>query len=64
MPIFKLMDFWCGAIAQLGERLTGSQEVSGSIPLSSTIDSKGVLTELVKAPFFLFGVVIQVLIQY
>ena len=25
-----------GAIAQLGERLTGSQEVSGSIPLGST----------------------------
>ena len=27
----------CGAIAQLGERLHGMQEVSGSIPLSSTI---------------------------
>ena len=26
-----------GAIAQLGERLRGTQEVSGSIPLSSTI---------------------------
>lgn len=26
-----------GAIAQLGERNTGSVEVSGSIPLSSTI---------------------------
>ncbi len=26
----------CGAIAQLGERLNGIQEVSGSIPLSST----------------------------
>ena len=26
-----------GAIAQLGERHTGSVEVSGSIPLSSTI---------------------------
>ena len=26
-----------GAIAQLGERLNGIQEVSGSIPLSSTI---------------------------
>ena len=25
-----------GGIAQLGERLTGSQEVSGSIPLIST----------------------------
>ena len=28
----------CGAIAQLGERNTGSVEVSGSIPLSSTIE--------------------------
>ena len=27
----------CGAIAQLGERLAGSQEVRGSIPLGSTI---------------------------
>ena len=27
---------YCGAIAQLGERLHGMQEVSGSIPLSST----------------------------
>ena len=26
-----------GAVAQLGERLHGMQEVSGSIPLSSTI---------------------------
>src|SRR5438093_11331592 len=26
-----------GAVAQLGERLTGSQEVDGSIPFSSTI---------------------------
>ena len=29
--------FQCGAIAQLGERLHGMQEVSGSIPLISTI---------------------------
>ena len=28
-----------GAVAQMGERLTGSQEVRGSIPLSSTISS-------------------------
>ena len=27
---------WFGAIAQLGERLHGMQEVSGSIPLGST----------------------------
>lgn len=29
-----------GAIAQLGERLHGMQEVSGSIPLSSTKSSQ------------------------
>ena len=29
-----------GAIAQLGERNTGSVEVSGSIPLSSTKNKK------------------------
>ncbi len=29
-------DYLDGAIAQLGERLHGMQEVSGSIPLSST----------------------------
>ena len=28
--------FYRGAVAQLGERLTGSQEVRGSIPLGST----------------------------
>jgi hypothetical protein len=26
----------CGAVAQLGERLVRNEEVSGSIPLSST----------------------------
>ena len=30
----------CGALAQLGERNTGSVEVSGSIPLGSTNISK------------------------
>jgi hypothetical protein len=29
-------DDWFGALAQLGERNTGSVEVSGSIPLGST----------------------------
>ena len=32
-PVQKIL---FGAIAQLGERLHGMQEVSGSIPLSST----------------------------
>ncbi len=30
-------DLCCGAVAQLGERLVRNEEVSGSIPLSSTI---------------------------
>ena len=30
------MPFTRGAVAQLGERLNGIQEVSGSIPLGST----------------------------
>ena len=30
-------DSACGAVAQLGERLNGIQEVVGSIPISSTI---------------------------
>ena len=34
-----------GAIAQLGERYTGSVEVGGSIPPSSTIVSRGSLGE-------------------
>ena len=32
-----------GAIAQLGERLHGMQEVSGSIPLGSTKKSQNIL---------------------
>jgi hypothetical protein len=31
---------WYGALAQLGERLHGMQEVSGSIPLGSTTISR------------------------
>ncbi len=49
-----------GGIAQLGERLNGIQEVSGSIPLIST---KGYSGYLLKSPeierfqdfFFVFG---------
>ena len=32
----RIVLFRTGGVAQLGERLTGSQEVSGSIPLIST----------------------------
>ncbi len=35
----KFMCVWWGAVAQLGERLVRNEEVSGSIPLSSTKDS-------------------------
>ena len=37
--LIPMPDFWNGAIAQLGERLHGMQEVSGSIPLGSTTSS-------------------------
>ena len=40
-----------GAIAQLGERLNGIQEVSGSIPLSSTKNIKG-LQIISVTPFY------------
>ncbi len=33
------MRVWWGAVAQLGERLVRNEEVSGSIPLSSTKES-------------------------
>src|SRR6218665_2913210 len=39
-PRVSLND-WNGALAQLGERLHGMQEVSGSIPLGSTIHTAG-----------------------
>jgi hypothetical protein len=39
-----------GAVAQLGERLNGIQEVIGSIPFSSTIKNK----ELGKMPDSIF----------
>ena len=43
-----------GAVAQMGERMTGSHEVRGSIPLSST--SKINLGLAKAGPFFyLFG---------
>ena len=32
----RILKVSCGAIAQLGERVTGSHEVDGSIPSSST----------------------------
>jgi hypothetical protein len=33
---------WCGAVAQLGERVVRNDEVSGSIPLSSTINMRNI----------------------
>ena len=32
----RAVRIWWGAVAQLGERLVRNEEVSGSIPLSST----------------------------
>ena len=34
-----------GAVAQMGERVTGSHKVVGSIPISSTNDIKGLANE-------------------
>jgi hypothetical protein len=42
-----------GAIAQLGERLTGSQEVTGSIPVSST--NKACKLDSSMQALFVFG---------
>jgi hypothetical protein len=48
--------FLFGAVAQLGERMTGSHEVRGSIPLSSTKKKKrGTLNR--AAPFLLVQIV-------
>jgi hypothetical protein len=41
------MRVWWGAVAQLGERLVRNEEVSGSIPLSST---KTTLNNISKSP--------------
>ena len=41
-----------GAVAQLEERLAGSEEVRGSSPLSSTVDSRPAPTEAVGAHEF------------
>ena len=42
--------FVFGAVAQLGERMTGSHEVRGSIPLSSTTKQERVA--LINAALF------------
>ncbi len=39
VSLLALID-WFGALAQLGERNTGSVEVSGSIPLGSTSQNR------------------------
>ena len=44
-----------GAVAQLGERLTGSQEVNGSIPFSSTIFAKRATPAGTPAGVVVFG---------
>ena len=39
-PVRMIKTAPVGAVAKLGERLNGIQEVDGSIPFSSTIDSE------------------------
>ena len=48
-----------GGLAQLGERLTGSQEVSGSIPLFSTKSNECNKNSLLFRSEFLFYTVIE-----
>jgi hypothetical protein len=40
MQIPRLLSHKFGAVAQMGERLNGIQEVRGSIPLGSTIENQ------------------------
>ena len=49
----KFKTNWPGGLAQLGERLTGSQEVSGSIPLFST--KENLETIMVSRFFLIYG---------
>ena len=50
---FSAQRFQYGGIAQLGERLNGIQEVSGSIPLISTMGYAKRLVFVRKQAFFL-----------
>ena len=50
MRILLVEPLLTGAVAQMGERMTGSHEVRGSIPLSSTRSFKG---NRKRSPFFL-----------
>jgi hypothetical protein len=54
LPELRWLVFVDGGIAQLGERLHGMQEVSGSIPLTSTNKLKrcsAVKVEIFPVPF-------------
>ena len=45
MKVGDLVRMTHGAVAQLGERLSGTQEVVGSIPIGSTIFSLEAINE-------------------
>jgi putative endonuclease len=51
-PVFTLIPAKCGAVAQLGERLNGIQEVVGSIPIGSTTLRSGTSELRVASHFF------------
>ena len=57
VQIRRIRYFPYGGIAQLGERLNGIQEVSGSIPLISTKGCTGILQKLAlcQGKFFLLS---------
>ena len=49
---FAIIDVRCGAVAHLGERFNGIEEVEGSIPSSSTTHLP--LSISTSAPFFCY----------
>jgi hypothetical protein len=54
----------CGAIAQLGERLVRNEEVSGSIPLSSTKESTVCETLAISRWIFVSFVLLRLLASF
>ena len=64
LPVSAKIPFAVGGIAQLGERLNGIQEVSGSIPLISTsFQSRKALKSKGFGAFLYFPALIHVLLK-
>ena len=52
--VLYLSNGYHGGIAQLGERLNGIQEVSGSIPLISTTHYEAIYRQIISLDFYPF----------